>query len=94
MDHLVLVNVQYHLVYGLVMNIIPKTFSEDTRADSGEGGSNGRTGGGPGLAHTLPTTSDKYRGLAYSAAVHSQWGRAGVPGMSQRPLPAVWPGAP
>ena len=66
--------------------------SEKTRTDSGGGGSDGRTGGGPGLACTSPATINKDRGMAYSAAVHSQWdGSGGGGGIAQRPLPTVWP---
>ena len=53
------------------MNIIFKVFIEEVRIDSGRGGSDGRTGGGPSLAHTSPVTSDKDQGLAHSVAVHS-----------------------
>ena len=67
---------------------------EETRTDSGRGGSDGRTGGAPGLERTSPVRSDKYRGLAYSAAVNSQWDGAGGPGMERRPIPVVWPGSP
>ena len=65
--------------------------SEETRTDSGRGGSDSLTGGGPGLTRTLPATSNKYRGLDESASVHNQWDGAGGPGMSRRPLPEVWP---
>ena len=47
------------------------------RTDSGGGGSNSRTGGGPGLTSMSTATSEKYRGLVDSAAVHSQWDGAG-----------------
>ena len=67
---------------------------EETRTDSVRGGTEGRTGGGPGISCTLPVTSGKDQGLDCSAAVHSQWDRDGGPGMAQRPLPTVWNGAP
>ena len=56
--------------------------SEETRTDSSGGGSDGHTVGGPGLTRTSPATSNKDRGLAYSAAVHIQWHGAGGPGMA------------
>ena len=64
--------------------------SEETRTDSGGGGSEGRTGGGPGLARTSPATSNIDQGLDYSAAIHSQWDVAGGPVMARRPLPMVY----
>ena len=52
------------------------------RTEAIRGGSDNRTGGGAGLTRTLTATSDKDRGLAYSAAVHSQWGGTGGTGMA------------
>ena len=64
--------------------------SEKTSAEI-VGGSDGRTGGGPGLTRTLTATSNKDRGLADSAAAHSQWDGTGGTGMAQHPIPTVWP---
>ena len=67
---------------------------EETGTDSGREGSDGRTGGDPGLARTSPATSDKDRGLAYVDAIHSQRDGAGGRGMARCPLSAVWNGSP
>ena len=55
---------------------------EEMGVDSGRGGSDGHTGGGPGIARTSPAKSGKERGLAHGAALHSQWDGAGGPGMA------------
>ena len=49
---------------------------------TGGSGVDGGTGGGPGPAGTLNTTGGKDRGLAHGAAVHSEWHRAGGPGVA------------
>ena len=52
------------------------------RTAASGGGTDGHTGGGPGLTHTLTATSDKDRGQADSAAVHIKWEGAGCTGMA------------
>ena len=50
---------------------------EETRTDSGGGGTDEHTEGAPGLARTSPVTSGKDWGLDYIADVHRQWGGSG-----------------
>ena len=50
--------------------------------ETGGSGVDGVTGGVPGPGGTLNATSGKEQGLAHGAAVHSQWDRAGVPGVA------------
>ena len=45
----------------------------EKRIAAGRGGTDGRPGRSPGPTRTSTATSDKTRGLADSAAIHSQW---------------------
>ena len=49
---------------------------------TGRSGVDGGTGGAPGPAGTSNAMGGKERGLAHGAAVHSQWNRAGGPGVA------------